>query len=300
MSDKSSIHIRPITSGSEQHNKREKELKYVRSDLSYQNSSYEVQSISDAQQQARARYEKHVGQKMQAKANPIREGVLLISEHHTADDLKRLANRLEQRFGIRTIQAYCHKDEGHYDKNTKEWKPNYHAHMVFDWTDKNTGKSLRLRKDELRDMQTIVAEELELVRGIKSGKKHIESSAYKLKKVQEELQENYQVKNLGTDAFLLKLKKNDLEDDITTFENKLNELNEQIKLRTERAKYIEEYIKTNKPKTIQFDELIKKSIEDSKFLEEQKTKLAKDIKESQAELERLDLEISKRRGSMRR
>lgn len=184
---KSSIHARGISPGSEQHNKREKELSYVRSDLSHENSSYHLQSIADAQRLAKERYEQHTGQKMQEKAKPIREAVLLISKEHTADDLKKLADKLEQHFGIRTIQAYCHKDEGHYDKITKEWKPNYHAHMVFDWTDKDTGKSLRLRKDELREMQTIVAEELGLERGKRSGKKHIEATQYKAMKEEQDL-----------------------------------------------------------------------------------------------------------------
>lgn len=184
---KSSIHARGVSPGSEQHNKREKELSYVRSDLSHENSSYHLQSIADAQRLAKERYEQHTGQKMQEKAKPIREAVLLISKEHTAGDLKKLAEKLEQRFGIRTIQAYCHKDEGHYDKITKEWKPNYHAHMVFDWTDKDTGKSLRLRKDELRDMQTIVAEELGLERGKRSGKKHIEATQYKAMKEEQDL-----------------------------------------------------------------------------------------------------------------
>ena len=81
---------------------------------------------------------------MQAKATPIREAVLLIKENHSVADLKNLGDQLQERFGIKTIQAYCHKDEGHYDKKTNEWKPNLHGHMVFDWTDHNTGKSIKL------------------------------------------------------------------------------------------------------------------------------------------------------------
>ena len=39
------------------------------------------------------------------------------------DDLKKLAEELEKKFKIKTIQAYTHKDEGHYDEE-KNWKPN--------------------------------------------------------------------------------------------------------------------------------------------------------------------------------
>ena len=34
--------------------------------------------------------------------------------------------------GITPIQFHIHRDEGHYDSATKEWKPNLHAYIVFD------------------------------------------------------------------------------------------------------------------------------------------------------------------------
>jgi hypothetical protein len=124
---------------------------------------------------------------MQQKATPIREGVLLISSEHTANDLRRLADKIEKKFDIKTIQAYCHKDEGHYDKITKEWKPNYHAHMVFDWTDHKTGKSIKLDKKDLSEFQTLVAIELGLERGNPSNLIHLNAIEYKNKKETESL-----------------------------------------------------------------------------------------------------------------
>lgn len=192
---KSSIHVRPVGAGSEQHNQREKELNYVRADLTSENSFYKLQSIADAKREVKENYQKHTRQKLQAKATPIREGVLLISKDHTAEDLKRVAQKLEQRFGIRTIQAYCHKDEGHYDKITKEWQPNYHAHMVFNWTEKNTGKSIKMNREDMAEMQTIVANELGLERGEKSTKRHIESTRYKAMKEENDLKTVHNLKN---------------------------------------------------------------------------------------------------------
>ena len=46
---------------------------------------------------------------MQRKATPIREGIVLIKPQHQAEDLIRLG---QERFGIKLIQAYTHKDEG--------------------------------------------------------------------------------------------------------------------------------------------------------------------------------------------
>jgi hypothetical protein len=192
---KSSIHVRPVSSGSEQHNQRERKLNYVREDLTHMNSSFKIQSIAEAKKEIKENYEKHTNQKMQAKATPIREGVLLIGKQHTSDDLKRVAEKLEERFGIRTIQAYAHKDEGHYDKITNEWKPNYHAHMVFNWTEKDTGKTIKMNKDDMSEMQTIVSNELGLERGQKSTKKHIEATQYKAIKEQEDLEKVFNLKN---------------------------------------------------------------------------------------------------------
>lgn len=199
----SSIHVRNVSSGSEQHNKRERELSYVRKDLTYLNSSFEVKSIATARAEILAKYKATTGQKMQDKAKPIREAVLLIEAHHTADDLKNLGEKIEQRFGIKTIQAYAHKDEGHYDIETKEWKPNHHAHMIFDWTDTKTGKAIRMSKEDMSELQTIVADGLNMKRGVKSTKKHIESTKFKaikeendlekVRKVQEDLE--YRIKD---------------------------------------------------------------------------------------------------------
>ena len=162
----------PVKSGSESHNQRLQKLNYVRDDLSHLNSSFVLAPIADTRSQIETRYERSTGQKMQAKQTPIREGVLLIDKDHNADDLKRVAQQLEERFGIRTIQAYVHKDEGHRSKETGEWKPNFHAHMVFDWTDKDTGKSLKLKRQDLAEVQTVVAETLGLEREIFNQKTH--------------------------------------------------------------------------------------------------------------------------------
>lgn len=192
---KSSIHVRAVTNGSEKHNNREKKLNYVRIDLSYLNSSFNFQSISNAKREVKEKYEQTTGQKMQAKATPIREGVLLIGEHHTAKDLENLANQIEKRFGIRTIQGYCHKDEGHYDKSTGEWKPNYHAHMVFNWTNEKTGKSVRMNREDMAELQTVVAQELGLERGQNSSKRHLNSIEYKTQQEINDLKAVFGLKN---------------------------------------------------------------------------------------------------------
>jgi hypothetical protein len=198
---KSSIHVRPVQAGSEQHNEREKKLGYVREDLTHLNTSFKVATIAQAKADAVARYQASTGQRMQAKAAPIREGVLLIEERHTAADLQRLGQAIEKQFRIRTIQGYAHKDEGHFDKTNGEWKPNYHAHMVFDWTDQTTGKSVRMKRDDMAELQTLVAAELGLERGVSSSVKHLNSIQFKTQQEEEDLKKVFKLKNGLPDAF---------------------------------------------------------------------------------------------------
>lgn len=193
-----SIHIDPVKTSSEVHNKRLKALGYVRPELSRLNDYWESDSQVNRLASIKARYLSATGQQMQKKATPIREGVIVIKDTTTMKELQNLAQELESRFGIRCFQIAIHKDEGHVA--AKEWKPNLHAHMVFDWTDEN-GKSVKLRKSDMVEMQTIVANCLKMDRGIASDKKHLNAVQYKLKKRMEMLAQ--MEKSVGTGARIL-------------------------------------------------------------------------------------------------
>lgn len=181
---KSSINIQPVKAGSEEHNQRLKSYDYVRPELTHLNTSYFKESISSALVRIKQNYQFNTGQKMQKKATPIREGVVLIKENHTADDLVKLGQRLQERFGIKLIQAYTHKDEGHWREG--KWHPNLHGHMVFDWTDEY-GKSIKLNRYQMCDMQTLVAEELEMERGVSSDRTHLSAIAFKVQEEEKRL-----------------------------------------------------------------------------------------------------------------
>ena len=176
MKQQTSIHVQPVKGGSEQHNKREKELDYIRPELSHLNEYWEKDTQTDRLENIKSRYLKSTGQKMQAKATPIREAVVVIKSETTMEDLKKLSNAYRQRFGIDTFQIAIHKDEG-YPKG--EWKPNLHAHLVFDWTNQETGKSLKLNRQDMVEMQTITAEVLQMDRGVSSDKQHLTAQQYK-------------------------------------------------------------------------------------------------------------------------
>lgn len=177
---KTSIHIEPCKIGSsEQHNQRLKHLDYVRPDLSHQNERWVgVADLPAHLDNLKTLVKDKTGRSMQAKATPIREGVIVIKQDTTIAQLRGLADAIEQRWGIKTLQIYTHKDEGHTDSDGS-WKPNLHAHIVFDWVNHDTGKSIKLSKQDMAEMQTMVADCLDMVRGESSDITHLGAIQYK-------------------------------------------------------------------------------------------------------------------------
>lgn len=247
MGTKSSIHVKTVSAGSESHNQRTKTISYVVTEFTPDNESFILSSIEDTRLDIETRYLKSVGQKMQKSASPIREGVLIIEKQHGAKDLKELAAKIENRFGIRTIQAYAHKDEGHRDLRTNEWKPNYHAHMVFDWTDKNTGKTLKLDREDMSEMQTIVSDTLGLERGVKSTKKHIDAIQFKIQEEKKSLNEIYKIKGILPETIHLFRKVKSMQDEIKVLETSKNDFLSNISiLEKEKEKKENEFLKIQK------------------------------------------------------
>lgn len=184
---KTSIHIEPVKAGSEAHNLREKELDYVNKELTRLNEKVSYDTIANRLEQIKAKYTATTGQKMQNKATPIREGVIVVNDRIDILELQSLAFMIEERFGIRAFQIHLHADEGHRDLTTQEWKPNLHAHMVFDWTDKETGKSIKLNRQDMAEMQTLCASALHMDRGVSSDVKHLNAVQFKVAETEKNL-----------------------------------------------------------------------------------------------------------------
>lgn len=139
-----------------------------------------------------------------AGCSPIREGVLLIKADTTLADVKKFGEECQRRWGITPLQIFLHKDEGHWlsgqpDAENKEsfqvgekwFKPNYHAHIVFDWMNHDTGKSQKLNDDDMMEMQTLASDILSMQRGqskSETGKEHLERNDFIIEKQRTELQ----------------------------------------------------------------------------------------------------------------
>lgn len=175
-----SINVQPCkVASSERHNQRLKSLDYVRTDLSSKNESLILsdRSLIDELNQIKDAYKKAKGKNLQKKATPIREGVIVIKEDTTMAELIIFAKKCEEKWGLIPLQIYTHKDEGHYN-DEGEWNPNLHAHIVWRWCDE-IGVTRKLRKQDMAEMQTILAECLQMKRGVSSDKKHLKSMQYK-------------------------------------------------------------------------------------------------------------------------
>ena len=139
-----------------------------------------------------------------AGCSPIREGVLLIRPDTTLADVRKFGEECQRRWGITPLQIFLHKDEGHWlnglpeaeDKESfqvgNRWfKPNYHAHIVFDWMNHETGKSRKLNDEDMATMQTLTSDILLMERGqakTVTNKEHLERNDFIIEKQKAELQ----------------------------------------------------------------------------------------------------------------
>ena len=126
---------------------------------------------------------------------------MVLEDRHTLDDLKRVGKALEREFGMKVFQVHLHRDEGKGEavfretpdgpvqtgKIIKAEDRNFHGHILAKWVDEK-GKTLKLRKHDMRKMQTVVANELGMQRG-KEGSEavRLEALEYSEKKVRESL-----------------------------------------------------------------------------------------------------------------
>lgn len=221
---KTSIHFEPVKPGSEIHNWRMKDLDYVIKELTpndehWVDPRYEGKTLADIRKEIEERYQAHVGQKMQAKAVPLREAVIVIKPDTTMADLQLLAKQFEKEFGIKCLQIHIHRDEGFNKTNPDPTNLNLHAHFVADWTHDN-GTSLRLNRQDTSRMQTIGAECLKMERGSSSNVKHLNSIQYKEKKALENISS---LRSLVRKSFLSKNAKNALYE-------KIDQLVEELKV----------------------------------------------------------------------
>ena len=234
MATKSSIHIKPCNvASSEAHNRRTAEYMrnigkskiYIVPELTADNEQWINPDFGSPELQThyeniKRMVKEKTGRAMQEKererkgkngkiikvagCSPIREGVLLIRQDTTLEDVRRFGKECQRRWGITPLQIFLHKDEGHWlsgqpetgDRESfqvgeKWFKPNYHAHIVFDWMNHDTGKSRKLNDEDMTEMQSLASDILLMERGQSkavTGKEHLERNDFIIEKQKAELQ----------------------------------------------------------------------------------------------------------------
>ena len=222
MAQNTSINIKPCNIGSsEAHNRRtteylaniRKEKFYIRTDLMTGNETwvspdFSEATLTDRYNRIAAMVKEKTGRAMQTKdrervnkktgkvtivrgSTPLKEGVVVIKGDTTMEQLRRFCEVCRERWGITALQVFIHRDEGHYGTpgDNATWKPNLHAHIVWDWMNHETGKSCKLDEKAMSEMQTVLAECLEMERGISkeiTGKEHLERTDFIINKQKQE------------------------------------------------------------------------------------------------------------------
>ncbi|RHM89919.1 mobilization protein, partial [Phocaeicola vulgatus] len=83
------------------------------------------------------------------------------------------------------------EDKESFQVGNRWFKPNYHAHVVFDWMNHETGKSRKLNDEDMATMQTLASDILLMERGqakAVTGKEHLERNDFIIEKQKAELQ----------------------------------------------------------------------------------------------------------------
>lgn len=272
---KSSIHFSIAKSNSEAHNTRTTKLDYILPELEGNFESWSQSSIDEKRKEVARHCRKTSGRKLQKNAEPVREAVVNLQPHHTMDDLKRLAEAIRSRFKVDCFQIHIHRDEGHYDVVDGTPRINHHAHMLFDWQDKEKGTILKLNAKDLSQIQTLVAETLNMERGelrVNSNRERLEAVEYKAEKAKELVQlyksdaeEAFtEYKETVEDSNKLKQELKELEQKKKTSQNELRDLeSEEKKLEQTISNISEEPL--NKPQKRVWSIFQKKEINSKKI-----------------------------------
>ncbi len=256
---KASVHVKPCNiAQSELHNRRDPEyikklnpkILYVRLELTKHNASYVAPGME--------------GVSLQQHLESIRVMVKMLTG-------RAMQEEVEKKWGIKALQVHLHRDEGHYENPSDEntWVPNYHAHIIWDWMDWKTGKSIKLNADDMSTMQDMVAEALDMERGQKkseTGLDHLERNDFILQKQEKEKKR-------------LEEEKRKAQSEKAKAENKANEAKEEAK------KAVEEK-----------DEAEKKAQEAKTALTSAESK----ITEKQSEIDNLDKRITSKEAALDR
>jgi len=226
----SSIHIEKSSASALIHNHRVFKIDYAIDDKN-KNEYRSFYSINEMEKKARLDYQKfsYRNRALPKNTNLIKEAIVNLNENHTMEDLIKLKNALEKRFGFKIMDISIHNDEGH--ENIQK-RYNHHAHIMLLNYNFETHKTMGLKRKDLVEMQNLVADTLEMERPKKRGKDKVKRlNTFEYKRMKEE--QSVQIKQ---DAEIFKYNFREYQKRITALQNlsteqkkELHRLNTQVR-----------------------------------------------------------------------
>lgn len=236
-----SANVQPAKANCLQHNRRDENSTRVPSHVnpheSYLNHTiFEDEMIKGRKsivpfvKRAELLYTEKTGQKCQSSFVPFREDVLSLPGRGDISDEQILdyLRTVEEKFGVKPIGAWYHKDEGHphskYIEGDENFEKNYHVHVLYSCQDKDTGKAIRLPRSFYTLRQDFLSKATGLERGNPAAETRRErrsASQQRIHAMEERirmLEEEYRKRDLKAqeDVKRLEDEKNKLEEEIKT------------------------------------------------------------------------------------
>lgn len=265
MAKQTSANMQPCKGGAaERHNRRDKELDYVRKDLTCLNCYKEWIPIEQQMKHIRAEYQAVTGQHLQATAQPIQEIVLVIDKETTQEQVEKFCSLIKT-LGMTPLSYAIHKDEGHKDAKTGEWIPNYHSHIIVDttcWehrlverTKKRNGKNvidpktkkpvkikvdayaktIKFSREDLYKLQDFAAEATGLERGVSSNRNHEQARQYKAREQAREIER--QAKAIEEQKALIRTQEKTMRDSVLSMQEKGNKVLKNYDIQEDKLRY---------------------------------------------------------------
>ena len=275
---KTGIHLKPCNVGNaEAHKRRDRsyceavEKKYGHTyfwdefrhlNVNWRNTSYD-KPLPEVMEDLKMLVKEKTGRSMQCKpvvttdrktgkkkersgCSAIREGCPPIKPDTKIEDFAKFIEWIESK-GCTVISIDLHHDEGHADPEPDDLKPNHHAHVIVEWINRETGKSVKLNKEDCSMMQTVLAESLGMERGTPKQDTGVESLSaieYKekmakehVRKLQEEIQDSKEKYREINDE--IKLKK----DSLNILDNRKREQSKLLEMLAKEEEQIQEELK---------------------------------------------------------
>lgn len=262
----SSVNFQKTKPNSVAETTREFETKYLLKKEYRQKNSYWNCGKSDREiyNEQRAIYDeiKNGRGKRPSYENCVWEAVVNFNAEHTLEDMKKVSEHIAKKFNIIPTRIAMHRDEGHLNSNG-EVVYNYHAHLNFvTLKDAQQNWTVSKTKHKLSDLQTEVAEILEMERGkFKSKAKRLDHKQYRAEAKARE-QRTQEQEKLKAELEAVKLSKKEIKEQFEAFrkENAGQGLAKEFfrELSEEKKKQLQEPSYTQNELKAYFTELLEK------------------------------------------